>query len=196
LTGERPLRTKGERRRDELARAAAALTLRDGPGALTHRRVATEAGASLSATTYYFASLDDLAAAAGRSLADEWAGHARTVLAAAPAATAGRDPQRAAQVLVDAVLPPGDDDELRSYYENLLGAGRNAALAAAFTAGRSVVDGVLAELVRRLEAPTSAAVTTAVVDGAVVTALSERRPVRATACALLVDAWGSAPAVR
>ena len=43
----------------------------------------------------------------------------------------------------------------------------------------------------RVGAPTSAAVTTAVVDGAVVTALTEQRPVRATACALLVDAWGT-----
>ena len=70
MTGAPGVRAKGAQRRDDLARAAAALTLRDGPGALTHRRVAAEAGASLSATTYYFASLDDLAAAAGRSLAD------------------------------------------------------------------------------------------------------------------------------
>jgi DNA-binding transcriptional regulator YbjK len=196
LTGERGARGKGARRRDDLARAAATLALRDGPGALTHRRVAAEAGASLSATTYYFASLEELAAAAGRALADEWAAHARAVLAAAPAVTVQQDPEAAAQVLVDAVLPAGDDPLVRGYYEHLLGAGRHPALAAAFAAGRDVVDAALDELVERVRAPTSAAVTTALVDGAVVTALTERRPVRATARALLVEAWGCGSDVR
>ena len=190
MTGERGVRAKGAQRRDELARAAAALTLRDGPGALTHRRVAAEAGASLSATTYYFASLDDLAAAAGHALADEWAAHARAILAAAPAVTVQDDPSAAARVLVDAVLPAGDDDAVRGHYEHLLRVGRHAPLATAFAGRRAVVDAVLGELVDRVGSPTSAAVTTAVVDGAVVTALSEQRPVRATARALLVDAWG------
>ena len=191
MTSERGVRAKGARRRDELAHAAATLTLRDGPGALTHRRVAAEAGSSLSATTYYFASLDDLAAAAGRALADEWAAHARAVLAAAPAVTVQQDAPAAARLLVDAVLPAGDDPHVRSYYEHLLGAGRHPALATAFAAGRDAVDAVLGQLVGRVGCPTSAAVTTAVIDGAVVrTALTEQRPVRGTACALLVDAWG------
>ena len=185
----RGARGKGARRRDDLARAAATLALRDGPGALTHRRVAAEAGASLSATTYYFASLDDLAAAAGRALADEWAGHARAVLADAPAVSVRQDAARVARVVVDAVLPDGDDARVRSYYEHLLGAGRHPALATAFADGRAVVDGVLGELVTRVGAPTSAAVTIALVDGAVVTALTEQRPVRATARALLLEAW-------
>lgn len=186
----RGVRGKGARRREELARAAATLMLREGPGALTHRRVALEAGASLSATTYYFASLDELAAAAGSALADAWAEHARAVVARAPAVTVRDDPETAAGVLADAVLPPGDDTEVRSHYEHLLGAGRHPALAAAFAGGRSVVDGVLAELVARVGAPTSAAVTIALVDGAVVTALTERRDVRGTARAILVAAWG------
>ena len=185
------MRGKGARRRDELARAAASLVLREGPGALSHRRVALEAGASLSATTYYFASLDDLAAAAGHALADAWADRARTVLAGAPSTPVRLEPEAAAAVLTDAVLPAGDDDQVRSHYEQLLGAGRHPAVATAFAAGRSVVDGVLADLVARVGAPTSAAVTIALVDGAVVTALSEQRPVRATARALLLEAWGA-----
>ena len=180
--------SKGERRRGDLARAAAALMLREGPGALTHRRVAHEAGASVSATTYYFGSLDELAAAAGGALADAWADHARTVLAAAGPFD---DRAAAARTLVDAILPPGDDAQVRSHYEHLLAAGRHAALATAFAAGRSVVDEVLAELVARVGAPTTAAVTIALVDGAVVTALTESRPVRSTAVALLVAAWGA-----
>jgi DNA-binding transcriptional regulator YbjK len=191
MPDERGVRGKGARRRDELARAAAALTLRDGPAALTHRRVAAEAGSSLSATTYYYASLDDLAAAAGRALADGWAEHARAALAAAPRVTVRQDPEAAAGVLADAVLPAGDDAQVRSYYEHLVGAGRHAALAAAFAAGRATVDAVLGELVDRVGAPTSAAVTTALVDGGVVTALTEQRPVRPTARALLLEAWGA-----
>ncbi|KQY47166.1 TetR/AcrR family transcriptional regulator [Cellulomonas sp. Root137] len=187
---ERGVRGKGARRRQELARAAATLMLREGPGALTHRRVALEAGASLSATTYYFASLDELAAAAGGALAETWAEHARTVVARAPGVTVQEDPEAAADVLAGAVLPPGDDTEVRSHYEHLLGAGRHPALAGAFASGRSVVDAVLAELVARVGAPTSAAVTIALVDGAVVTALTEHRDVRGTARAILVAAWG------
>ena len=45
--------------------------------------------------------------------------------------------------------------------------------------------------VRAVTTAPSTAVTTAVVDGAVVTALTEHRPVRATARALLLDAWGT-----
>lgn len=179
--------SKGARRRDDLARAAAALVLREGPGALTHRRVAHEAGASVSATTYYFGSLDELAAAAGAALAEAWADHARAVLAAAPTNLSG---DRAAATLVDAVLPPGDDAQVRNQYEHLLSAGRRAALATAFAAGRAVVDEVLESLVARVGAPTTAPVTIALVDGAVVTALTEGRPVRATAVALLLAAWG------
>ncbi|MBO3083485.1 TetR/AcrR family transcriptional regulator [Cellulomonas fengjieae] len=188
---ERTVSAKGARRRDDLARAAAALMLREGPGALTHRRVAAEAGASVSATTYYFGSLDDLAAAAGGALAAAWAEHARAVAADAPAVTVRQDAGRAAGVVADAVLPDGDDARVRSYYEHLLGAGRHPALATAFAGGRSVVDEVVGGLVARVGAPTSAAVTIALVDGAVVTALTEQRPVRVTARTLLVEAWGA-----
>ncbi|GAA3954089.1 TetR family transcriptional regulator [Gordonia caeni] len=55
-------------RRDEIAAAAAEL-LRDGDGTLTHRRVAEHARVPLGSTTYYFASLDDLTAAALEHLA-------------------------------------------------------------------------------------------------------------------------------
>lgn len=51
--------------------AAAADLLRDGDANLTHRRVAQQAGVPLGSTTYYFASLDDLIAAALSHLADQ-----------------------------------------------------------------------------------------------------------------------------
>lgn len=55
-------------RRDEIVAAAAEL-LRDGDGKVTHRLVAEHAGIPLGSTTYYFASLDDLTAAALEHLA-------------------------------------------------------------------------------------------------------------------------------
>ncbi|WP_426593088.1 TetR/AcrR family transcriptional regulator [Cellulomonas sp. McL0617] len=178
---------KGARRRAELARAAATLMLREGPGALTHRRVAAEAGASVSATTYYFGSLDDLAEAAGGALAQSWAAHARG--ARYDGQRVSDDPRAAAALVADAVLPPGEDADIRSHYEHLLGGGRDPALARAFAAGRAEVDEAVDAIVLLVGAPTSAAVTIALVDGAVVSALTEHRPVRAWARELLEAAW-------
>ncbi len=51
---------KGERRREEILRATLRLIGVRGADAVTHRAVAEEAGVPLSATTYYFASKDQL----------------------------------------------------------------------------------------------------------------------------------------
>jgi DNA-binding transcriptional regulator YbjK len=51
---------KGERRREEILRAALCVIGAHGADAVTHRAVAREAGVSLSATTYYFASKEEL----------------------------------------------------------------------------------------------------------------------------------------
>jgi DNA-binding transcriptional regulator YbjK len=51
---------KGERRREEILRATLRLIGGRGADAVTHRAVAEEAGVPLSATTYYFASKDQL----------------------------------------------------------------------------------------------------------------------------------------
>ena len=69
MAGETP---KGETRRDALIEAAARLLVREGLRSLTHRAVAAEAGLPLASTTYYFADLDELEAAAARQLAEDW----------------------------------------------------------------------------------------------------------------------------
>jgi len=158
-------RARGEQRRADLVAAAAALVRESGPDAVTHRAVAARAGASLSATTYYFADLDELLAAAGTALAAGWAAHARST------ARAGGAP---AAVLVDAVLPPGDDAALRAHYEHLVVAGRLPSLAAAYRAGRAELDAAIGEL----GLPWSPQALVALVDGAAVAALSEGLPVR------------------
>lgn len=183
---EGPARTaKGDRRRAELARAAADVVRAEGPAALSHRAVAARAGLSLSATTYYYAGLDELAAAAGAALMDAWVAHAATVLRRAGAGAVA-DP---AAVLVEAVLPPGDDAAVRAHYEQLLAAGRVPALATALGAGRARLDAVLGDLLRALGVDGAGVpVALAVVDGAVVAAVSEGRPVRATARDLVAAA--------
>lgn len=51
---------KGERRREAILRAALGVIGAHGADSVTHRAVAAEAGVPLSATTYYFASKEDL----------------------------------------------------------------------------------------------------------------------------------------
>jgi DNA-binding transcriptional regulator YbjK len=53
-----------ERRRQEIVAAAAELVTELGTAALSHRKVAARAGVPLGSTTQYFATLDDLRAAA------------------------------------------------------------------------------------------------------------------------------------
>lgn len=85
-----PLRRqpRGAARRDAIVEAAAALVVEAGPSTLTHRTIAQRADVPLAATTYYFASLDDLVGAAGSRLAERWAVHADAVLAAVTAEVA------------------------------------------------------------------------------------------------------------
>jgi DNA-binding transcriptional regulator YbjK len=51
---------RGTARRDAILRAAVALIGEQGPDALTHRAVAERAGLSLSATTYWFSSKEEI----------------------------------------------------------------------------------------------------------------------------------------
>ena len=51
-------------RRERIARAAIAVVAEQGIAGLTHRKVAAAAGVPLGSTTYHFATLDDLVAAA------------------------------------------------------------------------------------------------------------------------------------
>ena len=54
------LTPKGEARRTALMDAVLRVLELHGPGGVTHRAVATEAGVPLAAATYYFATIDDL----------------------------------------------------------------------------------------------------------------------------------------
>jgi DNA-binding transcriptional regulator YbjK len=64
-------RARGEARRAQILDAALAIIGREGAGAVTHRAVAFAAGVPLAATTYYFASRDELLAQALQHAAAE-----------------------------------------------------------------------------------------------------------------------------
>ncbi len=61
---------RGEARRDVIVDAALAVIADVGPDALTHRRVAADAGVPLAATTYWFSSKAELVRAAFRRAVD------------------------------------------------------------------------------------------------------------------------------
>jgi TetR/AcrR family transcriptional regulator, regulator of biofilm formation and stress response len=61
---------RGEARRGHIVEAALAVIADRGPDGLTHRRVAAEAGLPLAATTYWFASKEELVLAAFEFAAD------------------------------------------------------------------------------------------------------------------------------
>src|SRR5690242_10150420 len=69
-SGARPA-ARGQERRTRIVEAALAVIARVGPDGLTHRLVAAEAGVPLAATTYWFASKEEIVEAAFlRSLDD------------------------------------------------------------------------------------------------------------------------------
>lgn len=176
---------KGERRRAAVVAAAARLVLSDGPAALTHRRVAEAAQVPLAATTYYFSGRDELLAAAGERIVDSWVVAAeRVAKRAAAEATGAGEPARAYGGLVDdlvtALLPP-KVGEIRGHYEHLVGAGRDRTLARAYRSGRAQLDAATAKILAAHGVSAPPDLVLAVLDGAVVIALSEGRQVRAYA---------------
>ncbi|MCU1556527.1 MAG: uncharacterized protein JWN09_522 [Microbacteriaceae bacterium] len=66
-----PSTAKGEARRSVLLDAVVRVLERGGPGAVTHRAVAAEAGVPLAAATYYFANIDDLLVSALRRATEQ-----------------------------------------------------------------------------------------------------------------------------
>ncbi|MBO9555399.1 hypothetical protein [Cellulomonas sp.] len=183
-------RARGDARSAAVVRAAADLLLLGGPGAVSHRAVAARAGVPLAATTYYFDRLDDLVRQAAELLAREQAEHAERV-----AELTGPDDDVVAAV-VDAVLPNGGEIAVRAVYEHLVSAGRAPAVAGAYAESRARLDAAVGQVLRAAGSPVPPALAVAVVDGAVVAALSEGHPVRDHACALLAGVLGPAPVVR
>jgi DNA-binding transcriptional regulator YbjK len=119
---------RGAARREAILRAAVAVVGEDGPDALTHRAVAERAGVPLSATTYYFASKEELfQAAVELSASEEVARLERLVLDLAPRDLTPADWAREVAAALSSDLA---DEPARpvAFYEFMLEAARRPAL--------------------------------------------------------------------
>jgi TetR/AcrR family transcriptional regulator, regulator of biofilm formation and stress response len=121
---------RGEARRLAALEAVLRVVARDGVRGLTHRAVAAEAGTSLRATTYYFASKEDLLTQAVTHYLDERIEHVRGLSRALQDAGALAIPE-AAEVLADLVIDEitVGHDRLVAEYEFTIEATRTPALA-------------------------------------------------------------------
>lgn len=173
---------KGRRRRRELVAAAAALLVEGGFEAVRHRAVAHRADAPLSATTYYFESLDELREQAvdhGGAL-DVAALRGRLVPGAkhrpvTGACAIGRE--QTVDLLVELLMGSGADEEriaVLARYERFLAPVRYPHLRGVQSRLRSdyeqLIAGVLEDAGRPVTGPGLASVL-AVVDGAVLAAV-------------------------
>jgi len=153
-----------------------------GFAAVSHRSVAERAGLPLSATTYYFSSLDDLLGEAVSGLVADWLSAAREVVEALPARLRGT--RSAATALVDlAVLGASgrSDSAPRAalvLYERYLEAARHPHLRHLVTTYDDHLERLVSEVLSRAglpHAPAGCRMVQAVVDGALLRALAEGR---------------------
>lgn len=140
------MQSRGRRRRAALLDAAAVLLAEGGFGAVSHRAVAERAALPLAATTYYFASRDELAAGAFEKIMRDELARLRAFLGELRTET---EPGALARALVSA-LAPADPAERRyqlALYELYVQAGRGDArlreLAREWTEGCVAVTGEL-----------------------------------------------------
>lgn len=153
---------------------------------MAHRAVAARAGVPLAATTYYFSCLDDLVRAALTSLADSWLAAAHEVVDRLPDHLG--DAATLARAVVDVVLGGYgcDDSAVLTMYERFLQAGRSPHLRSVDTAYGARLDDLLLGVLRRASPSADEATVRrvlAVLDGTVLRALAEGRPVVPAAAA-------------
>lgn len=162
--------------------AAAELLLEGGFDAVRHRSVATRAELPLASTTYYFESLEDLIARAV-----EFSGNAELEAMRRRIGEVTHR-RRGADATVDLVLdlligPEGVDEGARgrliARYERTVASARHPELREVQLRLRGQLDELLADVLRRSDRivrPEQLRRLVAVVDGAVVAALSESDP--------------------
>ena len=173
--------TKGERRRQELVTAAAALLRSGGFEAVRHRAVAERAGLPLASTTYYFSSLEELVTAAVERTGRDELAEVREHLDALPDGVLGTD--ELVELILDQLI--GRESRERGLeaallrFERLVGAGRRPYLAPLMRKMRDEFDALLGEILARSgrsRDPVAVRDLVSLIDGAVVSALIEAAP--------------------
>lgn len=162
--------------------AAAELLLEGGFDAVRHRSVATRAELPLASTTYYFESLEDLIARAV-----EFSGNAELEAMrrrVGEVTHRRRGAEATVELVLDLLIGPDGADEsangrLIARYERTVASARHPELREVQLRLRAQLDELLADVLRRsdrLVRPEQLRRLVAVVDGAVVAALSESDP--------------------
>ena len=172
---------KGERRRQELVTAAAALLRSGGFDAVRHRAVAEAAGLPLASTTYYFSSLEELVTAAVERTGRDELAEVRAQLEALPDGVLGT--AQVVELLLDQLIGPESRDGglhaalLR--FERLVGAGRRPYLTPLMRELRDEFEALFGEVLARSGRPFGLVELrdlVSLVDGTVVSALIEADP--------------------
>jgi DNA-binding transcriptional regulator YbjK len=139
-------------RRTAILEATARILGRDGLAAVTHRAVAREAGVPLAATTYYFASKEELITEALGLFVDEEI--ARIGARAAELGDRLGSPTEAAAAMAEVLLPDADAARgLLAKYEVYLEAARQPALRAAAKRWQNAFEGLALVAMQSIAAP-------------------------------------------
>lgn len=183
---------RGLRRRQLLMEAAGDVLREHGFAAVSHRAVAQQAELPLSATTYYFRSLEDLLEGAVRQLADGWLVNADAVVA--DLSPELDDSQALAEALIRVAtlgLAGGtatDSRTLLSLYERYLEAARHPRIRPVIAEYDERIEALLADVLRRRptagDTKRTARLVLAVIDGALLRALAEGLPVSSATTAV------------
>lgn len=183
---ERPLR--GEARRGLLLDATLRVVAADGPGAVTHRRVAAEAGLPLAATTYWFSSKEELILEAYRIAAARDVDRMRDLAAACERVP----PSELAPKLADLVAEELADQRatLMASYALWLESARRPELREVERAWTDEYTGVVAQILAAAGAPDAhqaARLLIAAIDGLILAELSRDEPAGAADLRPLVE---------
>lgn len=162
---------KGEARRAALVEAAAELLTEQGFEGTSHRTIAARAGVPLAATTYYFASLEELLSTGADTAAARDLDRAAAVVARLPDRPASA--HETAVLVVELLLAGRPAPELTALFSRYLQAGRSEPLRAVVQRWNAELRNLVAAILHRTGHVLDADLAVAAVDGLVVTALAE-----------------------
>lgn len=145
-------RPDGDARLEQLQRALLSLIAREGAPAVTHRAVAREAGVSLSATTYYFESKQEMIRSAFELLATQLRSQLEGLVARYGGEESGRSsPRQEVEAFADFVRHRVGADELenRTLLELLMAMVRDPDARARLGKDREEIRGGVVALLQR-----------------------------------------------
>ncbi len=183
---KRPGSLKAEMTQTSLITAAARILREEGPDRVTYRNVGTAAGLSGSATGYYFDSIDELLALAAEQNILRWCRRADEAAQAATAMTSTECRDHIVDILTKACVPH-DHRTLRSHYVQLVASADSPYVTAAYQRGRSRLNAAIDAITQHAGYEVSPDLIAAVIDGAIVAALSEGRDVSTSISHTLTD---------